>query len=110
MEIFLSVCDKVMAPVMSRPPEWSLLIGGRSHKGHQKLENPAGLICAVCEQPMKPGRNREHAYDIQRQARDHCHRTHARPDDKQASQMHKEELNAYRAIQLFPAQRVKIFV
>src|SRR5216683_6608391 len=98
MEIFLSVCDEVMAPVMSRPPERSLLIGGRSHKRHQKLEDSAGLIRAVCEEPMKSCRNREHAYEIQRHASDYCHHTHAGPDNEQASQMHKEELNAYGAI------------
>src|SRR6266850_4000545 len=102
MEIFLSICDEVMAAVMSRPPERSLLIGGRSNKRHQKLENSARLIRSVCEEPMKPRRNCKHAYDIQRQASHHCHCAHARPNDEQASQMHEKELNADEAIQLFP--------
>jgi len=105
MEIFVSVCDEMVAPVMSGPPERSLLIRGRPHKRHQKLENSAGLIRAMREEPMKPGRNREHAYDIQRQASGHCHRAHARPNDKQASQMHEKKLNAYGAIQLLPVHR-----
>jgi len=91
-----------MAPVMSRPPERSLLIGGRPHKRHQKLENSAGLIRAMCKESMKPGSNREHAYNIQRQASSHCHRAHARPNNEQASQMHEKKLNAYGAIQLLP--------
>ena len=105
MEIFVSVCDEMMAPVMSRPPERTLLIGGRPHKRHQKLKNSAGLIRAMCEESMKPGRNREHAYDIKRQASGHCHRADARPNNEQTSQMHEEELNAYGAIQLLPVHR-----
>src|ERR1700730_7227661 len=105
MEILLSVCDEVMAPVMSRPPERSLLIGGRSNKRHQKLENSARLIRAVCEEPVKSCCNREHADNVQRHTGDYCHYTHARPDDEQASQVHEEELNTDGAIQLFPGER-----
>ena len=61
MEIFLRICDEVVAPVVSGPPERAFLVGRGPNKRHQKLENSAGPVRSVCEEAMKSGCNREHA-------------------------------------------------
>ena len=98
MEILLSVGVKVMAPVMGRPPEWPLLISGRSSESEQKLENSASSVSAVREEAMKPRRYREHAHDVQGQTGHDSHCTYARPNDEQASEMHEKELDADGAV------------
>ena len=98
MEILLSVGVKVMAPMMSRPPEWPLLIGSRSRESEQELENSASSVSAVREEAMKPRRYCEHAHDVQGQTRDDSHCAYARQEDEQASDMHEEELGADGAV------------
>ena len=98
MEILLSVGVEVMAPVMSRPPKWPLLIGSRSRESEQELKNSASGVSAVCEEAMKPSRYREHAHDVERQTCDNSHCAYARPNHKQASDMHEEELCADGAV------------
>ena len=94
MEILLSVSVKVMAPVMGRPPERTLLVSCSSSESEQKLENSASSVGAVREEAMKSRRYREHAHDVQGQTGDYSHCTYARQNDEQASDMHEEELDA----------------
>ena len=98
MEILLSVGVKVMAPVMGRPPEWTLLISCSSSESEQKLKNSASSVSAVREEAMKPRCYRKHAHDVQSQTRDDRHCTYARPNDEQTSDMHEEELDADGAV------------
>jgi len=98
MEIPLSVGVQVMAPVMGRPPEWSLLISCSSSESEQKLENSASSVSAVREEAMKPRCYREHSHDVQGQTGDDSHCTYARPNDEQASDMHEEEMDADGAV------------
>jgi hypothetical protein len=87
-----------MAAVVRRPPERPLLVSGRRRKRYQELENSPGLVGAVREEAMKPGRDGEHPHDVKGQTRKDRHGARARPDDEQAGQMHEEELNADGAV------------
>jgi hypothetical protein len=97
-----------MASVVSRPPEWSFLIGGRSGKRDQKLKSSTGSVGAMSEKAMKPRGNRKHAHYVQRNTGDDCYCTNARPDNKQAGQVHEKELKANEVIEFFPFGRAKI--
>jgi hypothetical protein len=99
MEVFCSVRNEVMAPVMSRPPERAFLIRRRSRKRNQELENSAGAVSAVCQQTMKAGSNCKHSHHVQSQTGNHSHYAYACPDDKQTRNMHEEELHADEIIQ-----------
>ena len=94
MEIFLSVGDEVMAPVMGRPPERPFLVRRRCGKRDQELEESAGPVGAVCQEAMKSGRDRKHAHNVQGQTGNNCHHAHARPDDQQTRHVHEKELHA----------------
>ncbi len=108
VEIFLSVRQEVMAAMVGRPPERSFLIGRRSGKSDQELKNSASYVGAVSEESMKSGGDGEHTRYVKRQTGADCYRAHARPDDEQASQVHKKELHADEVIEFFPFERAKI--
>jgi hypothetical protein len=105
VQVFLSVGVEVMPAVMGRPPERTFLIGRSANKAHHKLESPTALVSAVRKEPVKSSRNRKHANDVQRQAGDYSHYTHAGQKHQQAGQMHEKELGTNRAIEFFAAER-----
>ena len=61
------------------------------------------------QQPMKAGRDRKHANDIERQTDGHSHRAYARKDDEQTRQVHEEKLDADEAIQFVVSERTNVF-
>jgi len=97
-----------MAAMVGRPPERSFLIGRRSGERDQELENSASHVGAVSEESMKSGGDREHTRYVKRQTGPDCYRAHSRPDDEQASQVHKKELRADEVIEILPVERAKI--
>src|ERR1044072_8732238 len=107
VQVVIRVRVKMMAAMMGRPPERPLLVRSCAKKGNQELENPAAAVRAVREETMKPGGDRKHPYDVQSQTGHDRRNAHARPDDKQASHMHEEELNTDGIIQLLRVEPEK---
>src|SRR5271167_3711828 len=64
MDILRSIGIFVMMPVMGRPPKGPLLAATGSPKGHQELEEAAGLIGPVRKIAMINARDGEHAGEI----------------------------------------------
>jgi hypothetical protein len=108
VEIVFRVGVYVMASVMRRPPERTLLVRRRRRERHQELEDPAGLVSAMREEAMESGGDGEHADDVQCQTDGDSDHAHARPDGEQASRVHEEELNARRVVQMTAFERALI--
>ena len=94
VQVLFGVYVQVVAPVVRRPPERPLLVTGRPHERQQELEESARPVRAVREEAVEPGRDGEHAHDVEPQADGDRRRAHAGPEREQAGQVQEEELRA----------------
>ncbi len=61
VQVLIGVGVLVMRPVMSGPPQYTLLRRTLSHEGQNELEHPAGLERAVREVAMIACGHKEHS-------------------------------------------------
>jgi hypothetical protein len=88
----------MVAPVMRRPPEWTLLKGRTSKPRHNKLKHAARLICLVRKIAMITRGDPEHADDIKEKAQKKCLPGNACEKDQKASQMETEKRQALQIV------------
>jgi len=103
VQVFLGFYVQMVSPVVRRPPERPLLVGGRPREGEQELEGPTGPVRAVGEEAVESRGDGEHAHGVERQADGDRRRARARPEREEAGQVYEEELRADAVVQIPPA-------
>jgi hypothetical protein len=89
MNVFLSVRELMMMPVVRCPPDRALLGGGRADERENKLEPSTCLVASMREVSMIDTSNSEHSDSVEGETHRERYPAKACPEDQETSKMNR---------------------